>query len=147
MVPYRYLFNIFFRKFIIKTQRSRFLPPKDLFSINIWQEKKEHSSLKKKKKNWQEDCSGRYRTPRHNRQFKSGDFFLPYSNLHTNAIIFNIKKSWLNDKYFDLEQLFRGFGSEQLSRRGMRHISTALYFYGASKKTLHKSTVTFGNML
>jgi hypothetical protein len=30
---------------------------------------------------------------------------------------------------------------------GMRHTSTALYFYGASKKTLHKPRVTFGNML
>jgi hypothetical protein len=30
---------------------------------------------------------------------------------------------------------------------GMRHISTALYFYGASKKTLHKPRVTFGNIL
>ncbi len=29
----------------------------------------------------------------------------------------------------------------------MRHTSTALYFYGASKKTLHKPRVTFGNML
>jgi hypothetical protein len=31
--------------------------------------------------------------------------------------------------------------------RGMRHTSTALYFYGASKKTTHKPRVTFGNML
>jgi hypothetical protein len=31
--------------------------------------------------------------------------------------------------------------------RGMRHTSTALYFYEASKKTLHKPRVTFGNML
>jgi hypothetical protein len=31
--------------------------------------------------------------------------------------------------------------------RVMRHTSTALYFYGASKKTLHKPRVTFGNML
>jgi hypothetical protein len=31
--------------------------------------------------------------------------------------------------------------------RGMRHTSTALYFYGASKRTLHKPKVTFGNML
>jgi hypothetical protein len=31
--------------------------------------------------------------------------------------------------------------------RGMRHTSTALNFYGASKKTLHKPRVTFGNML
>jgi hypothetical protein len=30
---------------------------------------------------------------------------------------------------------------------GMHHTSTALYFYGASKKTLHKPRVTFGNML
>jgi hypothetical protein len=30
---------------------------------------------------------------------------------------------------------------------GMRHTSTALYFYGASKKTLHKPRVTFGSML
>jgi hypothetical protein len=30
---------------------------------------------------------------------------------------------------------------------GMRHTSMALYFYGASKKTLHKPRVTFGNML
>jgi hypothetical protein len=30
---------------------------------------------------------------------------------------------------------------------GMRHTSTALYFYGASEKTLHKPRVTFGNML
>ncbi len=30
---------------------------------------------------------------------------------------------------------------------GMRHTSTALYFYGASKKFLHKPRVTFGNML
>jgi hypothetical protein len=29
----------------------------------------------------------------------------------------------------------------------MRNTSTALYFYGASKKTLHKPRVTFGNML
>jgi hypothetical protein len=29
----------------------------------------------------------------------------------------------------------------------MRHTSTALYFYGASKKTLHKPRVTSGNML
>ncbi len=32
-------------------------------------------------------------------------------------------------------------------KRGMRHTSTALYFYGASKKILHKSRVTFENML
>jgi hypothetical protein len=31
--------------------------------------------------------------------------------------------------------------------RGMRHTSTALYFYGASKKSLHQPRVTFGNML
>jgi hypothetical protein len=30
--------------------------------------------------------------------------------------------------------------------RGMRHTSTALYFYGVSKKILHKPRVTFGNM-
>jgi hypothetical protein len=30
---------------------------------------------------------------------------------------------------------------------GMRHTSTALYFYGASKITLYKPRVTFGNML
>jgi hypothetical protein len=30
---------------------------------------------------------------------------------------------------------------------GMRHTSTALYFYGASKKTLHKPQAIFGNML
>jgi hypothetical protein len=29
----------------------------------------------------------------------------------------------------------------------MRHTSTALYFYGASKKTLHKPRVIFGNTL
>jgi hypothetical protein len=34
-----------------------------------------------------------------------------------------------------------------LADRGMRHTSTALYFYGASKKTLHKPRVSFGNML
>ncbi len=28
---------------------------------------------------------------------------------------------------------------------GMRHTSTALYFYGASKKSLHKSKNTFEN--
>ncbi len=31
--------------------------------------------------------------------------------------------------------------------RGMRHTSTALDFYGASKKTLHKHRATFGKML
>jgi hypothetical protein len=31
--------------------------------------------------------------------------------------------------------------------RGTRHTSTALYFYGASKKSLHKPKATFGNML
>jgi hypothetical protein len=31
-------------------------------------------------------------------------------------------------------------------KRGMRHTSTALYFYGASKKSLHKPRATFGNM-
>jgi hypothetical protein len=30
---------------------------------------------------------------------------------------------------------------------GMRHTSIALYFYGATKKSLHKSRATFGNML
>jgi hypothetical protein len=29
----------------------------------------------------------------------------------------------------------------------MRHTSTALYFYGASKKSLHKSQAIFGKML
>jgi hypothetical protein len=33
------------------------------------------------------------------------------------------------------------------NRRGMRHTSTALYFYGASKKSPHKPRTTFGNML
>jgi hypothetical protein len=49
----------------------------------------------------------------------------------------------------------RGRGHGQISLvkfsriycRCMRHISTALYFYGASKKTLHKPSVTFGNIL
>ncbi len=31
--------------------------------------------------------------------------------------------------------------------RGVRHTSTALYFYGESKKSLHKSRATSGNML
>ncbi len=35
----------------------------------------------------------------------------------------------------------------KLQEGGMRHTSTALYFYGASKKTLHKPRVNFGNML
>jgi hypothetical protein len=30
---------------------------------------------------------------------------------------------------------------------GMRHTSTALYFYGASEKSLHKHQAIFGNML
>jgi hypothetical protein len=30
---------------------------------------------------------------------------------------------------------------------GMRHTSTALYFYGASKKSLHKPRTTSGNRL
>jgi hypothetical protein len=30
---------------------------------------------------------------------------------------------------------------------GMRHTSTALYFYGASKKSLHKARATSENML
>jgi hypothetical protein len=30
---------------------------------------------------------------------------------------------------------------------GMRHTSTALYFYGASKKSLQKPQAIFGNML
>ncbi len=34
-----------------------------------------------------------------------------------------------------------------LRHRGMRHTSTALYFYGASKKSLHKPRVTFSKML
>ncbi len=33
------------------------------------------------------------------------------------------------------------------SHWGMRHTSTALYFYGAPKKSLHKPRATFGNML
>ncbi len=37
--------------------------------------------------------------------------------------------------------------NELLDARGMRHTSTALYFYGASKMTLHKPRVTFGNLL
>ncbi len=32
-------------------------------------------------------------------------------------------------------------------RWGMCHTSTALYLYGASKKTLYKHRATFGNML
>jgi hypothetical protein len=31
--------------------------------------------------------------------------------------------------------------------RGMRHTSTALYFYGASKKSLHKPRAKFINIL
>jgi hypothetical protein len=31
--------------------------------------------------------------------------------------------------------------------RGMRHTSTALYFYGASKKSLQKPRVIYGNIL
>ncbi len=31
--------------------------------------------------------------------------------------------------------------------RGMRHTSTALYFYGASKKSLHKPRAIYGNIL
>jgi hypothetical protein len=31
--------------------------------------------------------------------------------------------------------------------RGMRHTSAALYFYGASRKSLHKPQAIFGNML
>jgi hypothetical protein len=38
-------------------------------------------------------------------------------------------------------------GEPHLFNRGMRHTSTALYFYGVSKKTLHKPSVTFGNMV
>ncbi len=34
-----------------------------------------------------------------------------------------------------------------ICERGMRHTSTALYFYGAFKKSLHKPTATSGNML
>jgi hypothetical protein len=34
-----------------------------------------------------------------------------------------------------------------LQRRGIGHTSTALYFYGASKKSLHKSRTTSGNRL
>ncbi len=33
------------------------------------------------------------------------------------------------------------------AKGGMRHTSMALYFYGASKKTLHKHRATSGNML
>jgi hypothetical protein len=32
-------------------------------------------------------------------------------------------------------------------QRGMRHTSTALYFYGASKKSLHKPKAIYGNIL
>jgi hypothetical protein len=35
----------------------------------------------------------------------------------------------------------------QHNRRGMRHTSTALYFYGASKKSLHKPRAIFGSIL
>jgi hypothetical protein len=34
-----------------------------------------------------------------------------------------------------------------LISRGMRHTSTALYFYGASKKSLHKPRANFINKL
>ncbi len=36
---------------------------------------------------------------------------------------------------------------EEVEPRTICHTSTALYFYGASKKTLQKPRVTFGNML
>jgi hypothetical protein len=44
--------------------------------------------------------------------------------------------------------LQRGGGGSEVGRAGgMRHTSTALYFYGASKKSLHKPRATSENML
>ncbi len=34
-----------------------------------------------------------------------------------------------------------------MGKGGMRHTSTALYFYGASKKSLHKPRAIYENML
>jgi hypothetical protein len=35
----------------------------------------------------------------------------------------------------------------EIAGRGMRHTSMALYFYGASKKSLHKPRAIYENML
>jgi hypothetical protein len=36
---------------------------------------------------------------------------------------------------------------DDYTARGLRYTSTALYFHGASKKSLHKPRATFGYML
>jgi hypothetical protein len=63
-------------------------------------------------------------------------------------------KSWrleLRDSSGKFQILCRRKSEQVVVRRGkgkgMCHTSTALYFYGASKKSLHKPRAAFGNIL
>jgi hypothetical protein len=56
------------------------------------------------------------------------------------CLSYSIQSTWV--RYMDCKTICL-----QFIKWGIRHTSTALYFYGASKKSLHKSRTTYGNIL
>jgi hypothetical protein len=69
----------------------------------------------------------------------SNRHFVPFGLLFCNSTFFTFGVCYFDILLVNLNKC--------LIHGGMRHTSMALYFYGASKKTLQKPRVTFGNML